>query len=369
MTSKRIPAAFPMWLLLASLWMAPIGHVLAGTLQSAPLSDSHSDSDSGTGTDTNTDTVSAAADVPDDGIRDLEALVVSGTRPGPGMWKVSHGGHVLHILGTVSPLPRRMEWNSADVEAVIARSQAVIEPPYVAVDADIGVFRGLALVPAMLRARNNPGKKSLSEVVSADLYARWQVLKARYMGTDRGVEKRRPLVAAQELYAAALKKSGLRMGVVTPVVHRAAKDAGVPLVVSKVSLTLEDPKAALKELNGSDLADRECFAGTMARIENDLDNMRARANAWADGDLETLSALPYDDHYTTCMEALTDSALAKRLGIDGLRARADQAWLANADKALADHAVSFAALPMSQLLAEDGLLAQLRARGYDIQAP
>ncbi|MBJ7573616.1 TraB/GumN family protein [Luteimonas sp. MC1828] len=303
-------------------------------------------------------------------IRDLEAMVVSGTRPGPGMWKVTKADHVLHILGTVSPLPRRMDWNSSAVEAVIARSQAVIEAPYVAVNSDIGMFRGLALVPAMLRARNNPAKRPLREVVSADLYARWEVLKARYMGHDRGVEKRRPLVAAQELYEAALKKSGLRMtGVVAPVVRKAAKDAGVPLVESKVALTLEDPKAALKELNDSDLADRECFAGTMARIETDLDNMRARANAWADGDLEALRALPYEDHYRSCAEALTTSAIARRLGFDDLRARADAAWLANVDKALADNAVSFAVLPMSQLMADDGLLAQLRARGYDVQAP
>jgi uncharacterized protein YbaP (TraB family) len=315
----------------------------------------------------------ALADVPGSdvpGIRDLEALVVSGTRPGPGMWQVSNGGHVLHILGTVSPLPRRMQWNSSEVERVIARSQVVIEAPNVSVGADVGVFRGLALVPAMLRARNNPSKRPLRDVVPAELYARWLVLKARYMGNDRGVEKRRPLVAAQELYEAALEKSGLRTsGVVAPVVRKAAKDAGVPLVESRVGLTIEDPKAALKELNDSELADRDCFAGTMARIETDLDNMRARANAWADGDLEALRALPYDDHYRSCVDALTASALARRLGFDDLRERADRAWLANADKALAENAVSFAALPMSQLLAEGGLLAQLRARGYAIQAP
>src|SRR5690606_7247298 len=58
-----------------------------------------------------------------EGIVDLEALVVSGAQPGPGMWKVRKGEHVMHILGTVSPLPRRMEWASDEVEAVIARSQ------------------------------------------------------------------------------------------------------------------------------------------------------------------------------------------------------------------------------------------------------
>src|SRR5690606_36284321 len=103
-------------------------------------------------------------------------------------WKVSHSEHVLHILGTVSPLPRRMEWMSAEVEAVIAGAQVVVGPPSVMVDADVGIFRGMALLPAMLRARNNPGKRPLREMVSPELYARWEVLKARYMGRDRGVE-------------------------------------------------------------------------------------------------------------------------------------------------------------------------------------
>src|SRR5688572_12015468 len=143
-----------------------------------------------------------------DGIVDLETMVVSGAQPGPGMWTVRHGDHVLHVLGTVSPLPRRMEWTSAGVESAIAGSRVVIAAPAVVVDADIGIFRGMALLPAMLRARNNPGKRPLREVVSPELYARWEVLKARYMGRDRGVEKRRPLLAAQELYEAALRRSG-----------------------------------------------------------------------------------------------------------------------------------------------------------------
>src|SRR3546814_13742859 len=90
-------------------------------------------------------------------------------------------------------LPKRMEWMSREVEDTIARSQAVIAPPSVAVHSDVGFFRRLALVPALLRARNNPGKRKLREMVSPELYARWQVLKARYMGRDRGVEKRRPI--------------------------------------------------------------------------------------------------------------------------------------------------------------------------------
>ncbi|QCO68114.1 TraB/GumN family protein [Luteimonas yindakuii] len=305
-----------------------------------------------------------------DRVVDLETLVVSGTQPGPGMWKVSWGDNTLYILGTVSPLPRRMEWESAEVEAVVARSQAVIAPPMISVGTDIGFFRGMTLVPALLRARNNPGKRPLREAVTPELYARWEVLKARYIGRDRGVERRRPLLAAQELYEAALRRSGLRMsGVIWPVVTAAAKSAGVAVTDTTVRLPVEDPRRVLEELNSSDLADRECFEGTMARIETDLDNMRARANAWAVGDIEALAALPYEDHYRTCMDALTGSALARRLGLDDLQERAAQAWLDNVEQALAQHPTSFSMLAMQHLLGDGGMLERLAAKGYAIEAP
>src|SRR3546814_3226630 len=79
----------------------------------------------------------AAAPTPDD-IVDMDAVVVSGVLPGPRMWRVSKGDNDLYILGTLSPLPKRMEWMSREVEDTIARSQAVIAPPSVAVHSDVG---------------------------------------------------------------------------------------------------------------------------------------------------------------------------------------------------------------------------------------
>lgn len=307
---------------------------------------------------------------PGGGIVDLDAMVVSGAQPGPGMWTVRKDGHVLHILGTVSPLPRRMDWRAEDVEAAIAGAGAVVAPPAFVLDAGVGFFRGMALVPAALRARNNPGKRTLAEVLPPELHARWQVLKARYIGRDRGVEKRRPLLAAHALYEAALDRSGLRAeGVVEPVLRRARKAAGVPLVETTIRLELDDPKGVLRELGESELADRECFEGTLDRIETDLDNMRARANAWAVGDIDALRALPYRNHLATCQEALTRSALARRLGIADVRERAAAAWLANVDQVLAEHPSSFAMLPMHQLLGADGMLGQLAERGYQVEGP
>ncbi|GAA3928774.1 TraB/GumN family protein [Luteimonas lutimaris] len=311
-----------------------------------------------------------AAAPPPPGIVDMDTVVVSGVQPGPGMWRVSKDDHVLYVLGTLSPLPKHMEWASREVEDTIARSQAVLEPPAVVMRSDIGFFRRLSLVPALLRARNNPGKEKLQDMVSPELYARWLVLKARYIGRDRGVEKRRPILAAQELYEAAIHKSGLQLeNVAGKVVKKAAKRAGVPTVPAEAELVIEDPKAVLKEFNAITLADTGCFAGTMARIETDLDNMRARANAWAVGDIEALRALPFHNQYADCVDAITGTSLARRLGIDGLLARAEQAWMDAAEDALAKNAITFATLPMGEVLSDKGYLAKLRAKGYRVEAP
>ncbi|RZA18030.1 MAG: TraB/GumN family protein, partial [Proteobacteria bacterium] len=145
----------------------------------------------------------------DDDVRDLEAVVVTGVQPGPGMWKVSKGEHVLWVLATVTPLPKGMQWLSRDVEAVIAQAQEVIDPPGVTFNSGVGMVRGMLMIPSLLKARKSPDGRTLREILPAPVYARWVVLKARYLGRDEGVEKWRPIFASQELYQAALKKSGL----------------------------------------------------------------------------------------------------------------------------------------------------------------
>ncbi|MCD9029391.1 TraB/GumN family protein [Luteimonas sp. BDR2-5] len=306
----------------------------------------------------------------DDDIVDMGVVVVSGVQPGPGLWRVSRDGHTLYVLGEVSPLPRRMDWMWNEVETVAAQSTVILASPAVSMGSDIGAFRGLMLVPSLLRARRNPGGKRLADVVPAESYARWQSLKARYMGASNRVERWRPIFASQELYNDAIKQVGLRQdSVVQPLVARVAKAHAIPVVSTTVEIKVEDPKALIREFGSGPLDDVACFDRTLARIEHDLQRMGERANAWATGDIEALRALPTQSQFAACMRVLTESGIAQRLGITDIDQQLETRWLAAAEQALADNATSFATLPMSLVLSPDGYLAKLAEKGYAVEAP
>ena len=313
---------------------------------------------------------SAPRQVPEQEIRDMAAVVVTGVQPGPGMWKVSKGDHVLWIMGTLTPLPKGITWLSRDVETVLAQADEVIEAPSASFDTDVGMFRGMLMIPSLLKARKNPDGRTLSEVLPPPLYARWSLLKAKYLGRDEGVEKWRPVFASQELYQAAIKKSGLtQSGVVGPVVDKLAKAGKIKRTPAVVKVMVENPKQVIKEFSASSLADIDCFDKTLTRLETDLPIMSARANAWSIGDIQALRLLPYEDQNRSCMNAFLETSLAQKSGMVGMPQRVEAMWLAKAEAALANNKLTFSTLPIGTLLSSNGYLSKLRAKGYLVEEP
>lgn len=300
----------------------------------------------------------------------LAPVVVSGVVSGPGLWKVSKDGHVLWVLGTLSPLPARMQWESQEVEQVIARSKQVLLQPKLELKADVGFFGKLFLLPSAYGARKNPDGKSLDQVMDAPTYARWLALKRKYIGNDNGIERWRPLFAAEELYNKALRANGLsRDGGVTGAVSALAKSAGVPETPVQYRVEIQHPHEALKAFKVAAPSDMECFDRTLDAIEHDLPAMTERANAWATGDLDALRQLPDSHRHDTCVAAVTDAGFARQLGMADIPAKLEAAWLAAARAALAKNDTSFAMLPMDELLSPTGYLARLAAQGYTVEAP
>ena len=303
-------------------------------------------------------------------VPELDAIVVTGVVPGPGLWRVERDGHVLWILATVSPLPRRIEWNADEVESKIAGSGIVLLAPGARIEAEGMLFGGIFLLPSLMKARNNPDGAQLADVLPPADYARWQALKTRYLGRDRGIEKRRPLVASIELREAALERHGLSTRpIVENVVERAARRADVPTERPEVEILVADARAAVKSFRASTLDDLDCFRRVLDQVENDLDTLADRANAWSLGRIADLQRLPTADAASACMDAVFGDRLARQTGLSDLPERVAANWLADAEAAIAAHPQSFALLPLSRVTGPEAWLPRLAAKGYAVSAP
>lgn len=293
----------------------------------------------------------------------VEEIVVLGERPGPQLWKITHGDNTLWLLGILQPLPKGMKWKSAAVEEVLEQSQEVIAMGG-AVSARVGLIGGVRLYRQWRGIRVNPAGATLAEVVPAPLYARFDALRAKYARRDRKLDELRPIFAAARLFGAAIDRIGLTLddGVHARVIRLARKR---DLPIRQVRIELEDPGKALAALSAISLADEvACLETTVARLERDVGAMRDRARAWADGDIEAFRAVPFVDQRASCWQALASSPDLEPL-IE--RARAD--WLGYVDAALARSHSALAIDSLDRILAEGGTLATLRAKGYAVRGP
>lgn len=302
----------------------------------------------------------------------LEEVLVTGQQPGPGLWKVTRpgdaNGHVLWILGNYSPLPRNMTWRSTELESVLATSQELLAP--VSVNASAGPLGGITLLPSLVGVRRNPAGARLQDVVPPDLYARWLPLKARYLGNGDDVEEWRPIFAAQELYRAALKKRQLvPYEGVWPRVEKLARKAKLRITEPGIELKVEKARSAIKEFKTTPLADVECFARTIQRLESDLDLMRDRANAWAVGDVARLRELAPVERASACIGVVLQSSFMQERGFGDLLERVQAAWLTAVEQSLARNVSTVAVLPIDEILKPDGYIARLRQKGYVIEDP
>ena len=316
----------------------------------------------------------------------LERVLVTGEQPGPSLWEVTKDGHTLWILGTYDPLVEKMRWKSQQVESNIAASQRVVRWVDIDADLDVNFFSVMAALPSLIKAGNNPDRAKLKDVVPPAAYAQWQVLQAKYMPDEPG-DKYRPSYAILRLRDQAMKTVGLTYEPgVWPQVQRLAKKHKVKIEQPSVKILfkVDKPRETLKKFHKIRLADVECFTQSLARLEDDLDTLRARANAWATGNVDVLREIPPEDPRTDCVQmlkhVLLSGELADQLGAREMvdRARADwervhreqtELWLRTVEDAMRVHSSVFALVPIDVLLDKHGPLQTLRARGYEVFEP
>jgi uncharacterized protein YbaP (TraB family) len=195
-------------------------------------------------------------------------------------------------------------------------------------------------------------------------------LKAKYYGRSNSIESRRPMIAAHELYDAAVAKAGLTTkNDAWEFVITQAKKNHVPIITPEIKIEVDDPKATIKEFENTPVdADVACLSTTIDRIETDMQGMRLRANAWATGDLQALRQLPYPDQYASCLAAVSSSPKLRER-FEAVRSQIVGDWITAATAALEKNPSTFAVVPMGALVKSDGRLDRLRALGYAIEEP
>jgi uncharacterized protein YbaP (TraB family) len=305
-------------------------------------------------------------------VEEGEKVLVVGQRPGPGLWKVSKGDNVMYIFGKYGPLPTKMTWRSHEVEAILAKSQEYLTEPTAM--ATVGFWGGVKLIgslPTLVNLQNNPDDAKLQDVVPPETYARWLALKEKYLPDNKKVENMRPIFASGLLFKAGLERAGLTSkDQLDDTLQKLQKQSKIKVTRSSIEADLSDAGKLAKEFRNSKVDDAACFATTLAQLETDIDQMRVRANAWAIGDIDTIRKLNFADRETTCRTAMEgNTAIQSRPELVAMRAKSRTLWLENAEKALANNASTFAVLRMNDILAPNGLVAALQAKGYKVESP
>ena len=299
-----------------------------------------------------------------DDTQPMEEVVVTGEHEGPRLWKVRKGDHVLWILGTVTPLPKKMIWQSDAVETVVEESQEVV-PAWPAFGIGANPFTALRVWMQWHNMQKIPDRMDLKQVLPPASYARFAVLKARYAPRDSRIEELRPTFAAERLLDAALDATGLTFhNEVQQTVLKLARKHGVKLHQDK--LRVEDPVDVLKDVGKAPVSGEvACLDAVMGRLETDLGPMQARARAWALGDVDELRRLVHpDDDRTACIAAVSTSDRVR-----DLIARAQEDWFLSVEDALTRNRSTLAVQSMDRLLGDKGTLAVMRKEGYEVEGP
>ena len=288
----------------------------------------------------------------------LDEVVVTSDRTGPGMWHVHHGNAQVWILGSMSPLPKDITWRSKQVEQVLtSANEVLIQKPF-----EIGIARILWLLITEHNLLMVRGGKRLVDVLPANLHTRFAAQRSKYTDDANKWERFRPLVATAFLQQAAFHKVGLSTRVDLGAAMRVlAKKHDVPVEEIKIA-GVRDVIDALKTLPPA--TENTCVEASLATIETDLPRLVDRAQAWANGNVERIEKLPEPKEVDACRAALDAGS-----GAADLIARIRLTWFEAIEKRLQKDGVTVAVVNIDMLLEHGGLLDELRARGYQVDAP
>lgn len=143
----------------------------------------------------------------------------------------------------------------------------------------------------------------------------------------------------------------------------------MPYLTTRYHLRLKNGRATLNRLAQAPVDDGACLMQTLDRLDADMSMLVARANAWAEGDVARLQAMPFHDQKLACMAAMANNAVAREEGLGDPEQFIRDRWLKLVRENLASHSTVLAEAPMHYLEGRDSVLARFQAEGWQVKAP
>jgi uncharacterized protein YbaP (TraB family) len=279
----------------------------------------------------------------------VEELVVRGRLPGPAWWVVSNAQSTVYVLGAPSLAPKHMAWERGVFERRLQGAAEVIVPFQ---DVRVTLTGSLGAMFNYLRLRSGaPFEATLEPAARARFVAVRTALgkpASRY-GT------RNPLAAGLLLAADYREANALTASDPTKLIKLLAGNAKVP--VWQRSYSLGPVMGAV--IRTPPAAGRACFDAVLAQAEAGPEVTRAAARAWAEADVA--GALANERTYERCIALVP--------GAQAFDARIKADLVADIERALAKPGHAIAVAPLRPLLAQGGVLDQLRAKGLVVRTP
>jgi hypothetical protein len=290
----------------------------------------------------------------------LAVVLVMGEQPGPGLWKVSSGNHVLWILGEVSPIPRKVQWKSRKFDARLRGSQELL------LDLS-GYWRASAAEMDLYDdAAKLPRGTTLRDVIPPGLHARVRTIARRFGAFE--LDELRPFAATNRLVISAMRTLGLRGFSARHVAEEMADKHGIRIT----TFAAPEPPFQKRVQTWSHESNVACLERVADALEDGGTGVKQLANAWSVGEIDDLRRLVPAYSFSRDGLRAKECAAAMRGGEQPAREydlERKRGWMKEAERALRENRSTMAVVLMTELFATDGYLAALRAKGYEVVEP
>ena len=293
--------------------------------------------------------LAAHAQVDDPEANLVEALVVNAKLPGPAWWKVSDADTTIYILGTLAALPKGAAWDTSVLDHRLDGAFALIMPP-------VG-RAGITDIPAMLKLRGKLKSDQPLDQAAPELAPRLAKVRAQLGKAPDSYNGWTPLGAGVMIGIDYQKASKLDGGEPERTVQRLARKHKVKAKPAGVYKAMPMVKALVK--GHSEEAGRLCLEGVLSEVEAGAGATQAAAKAWAKGDVRGAIAGPRN--FQRCMRSLP--------GMTDMEQRATADEISALAEALKTPGHAVALFSMRGLVAQGGVLDQLRAKGFTVRTP